>query len=61
MGRASRLDDVSCVICMDSLFTKRDDLDEVEAIAAPDCGESGENSYTLLLDFVISLRPSCSS
>ncbi len=40
MPRAQRLEDVSCAICMDVLFNKRDDLDEVMHIATPDCGES---------------------
>ncbi|KAL1407595.1 hypothetical protein Q8F55_007028 [Vanrija albida] len=33
-----RLEDVACAICMDSLFTAKDDLDEVLPVAAPDCG-----------------------
>ncbi|WVF65543.1 hypothetical protein IAT40_000271 [Kwoniella sp. CBS 6097] len=37
MGR-HRLEDVSCAICMDSLFTKRDDLDDLVPIATCDCG-----------------------
>ncbi|WRT69087.1 uncharacterized protein IL334_006070 [Kwoniella shivajii] len=37
MGR-NRLEDASCAICMDSLFTKRDDLDELIPIATSDCG-----------------------
>ncbi|OCF39780.1 hypothetical protein I317_06444 [Kwoniella heveanensis CBS 569] len=37
MGR-HRLEDVSCAICMDPLFTKRDDLDDLVPIATCDCG-----------------------
>ncbi|WOO84931.1 uncharacterized protein LOC62_06G008440 [Vanrija pseudolonga] len=33
-----RLEDVACAICMESLFTAKDDLDEVMPVAAPDCG-----------------------
>ncbi|WVQ93208.1 hypothetical protein IAU59_000272 [Kwoniella sp. CBS 9459] len=33
-----RLEDVSCAICMDPLFTKRDDLDDLVPIATCDCG-----------------------
>ena len=40
MPRVQRLDDVSCAICMDSLFTKLNDLDEIYPTAAPDCGKS---------------------
>ncbi|WVR09055.1 hypothetical protein IAU60_006116 [Kwoniella sp. DSM 27419] len=37
MGR-QRIEDVSCAICIDSLFTKRDDLDDLVPIATCDCG-----------------------
>ena len=40
MSRAQRIDDVSCAICMDPLFNKLNDLDEVCHTAAPNCGES---------------------
>lgn len=40
MPRAQRLDDVTCIICMDELFNQRDELDEVAPIATPDCGMS---------------------
>ena len=40
MPRAQRIDDVSCAICMDPLFNKLNDLDEVCHTAAPNCGES---------------------
>ncbi|WVN88039.1 uncharacterized protein L203_103238 [Cryptococcus depauperatus CBS 7841] len=36
MGR--RLEDASCAICIDSLFTKRDDLDDIVPIATCECG-----------------------
>jgi hypothetical protein len=39
MPRHHRLEDVSCAICMDTLFCQRDDLDEAVPIATPDCGE----------------------
>ncbi|WWC73079.1 uncharacterized protein I206_107044 [Kwoniella pini CBS 10737] len=37
MGR-SRLEDVTCAICYDSLFNKRDDLRDLIPIATCDCG-----------------------
>ncbi|WVO22412.1 uncharacterized protein IAS62_003742 [Cryptococcus decagattii] len=36
MGR--RLEDASCAICIDSLFNKRDDLDDIIPIATCECG-----------------------
>jgi hypothetical protein len=38
MGRI-RADNAACAICMDSLFTKLDDLDQLEPACAPDCGK----------------------
>ena len=38
MLRNQRLDDVSCAVCMEDLFHRRDDLDEIMPIATPDCG-----------------------
>jgi hypothetical protein len=35
-----RLDRATCAICMDSLFNKLDDLDELVPIVAPECGTS---------------------
>jgi hypothetical protein len=37
MGRL-RADNAACAICMDSLFTKLDDLDQLVPACAPDCG-----------------------
>ncbi|WVW79376.1 hypothetical protein I302_101344 [Kwoniella bestiolae CBS 10118] len=37
MGK-SRLDEISCAICYDPLFTLRDDLDDLVPIATCDCG-----------------------
>ncbi|KAK4684532.1 TRAF-interacting protein, partial [Tremellales sp. Uapishka_1] len=38
MPNNNRVGDVNCAICMDTLFNKRDDLDDLMAIATPDCG-----------------------
>jgi hypothetical protein len=33
-----RPSEASCAICMDSLFNAKDDLNDVLAVTAPDCG-----------------------
>lgn len=33
-------DNATCAICIDSLFTKLDDLDQLVPVCAPDCGTS---------------------
>ena len=47
MPRTPRLEDVTCVVCMDTLFNKRDDLDEILPIATADCGKSCHRNLLL--------------
>lgn len=38
-------DNATCAICIDSLFTKLDDLDQLVPVCAPDCGTSKSAEY----------------
>jgi len=52
MGRI-RADNAACAICMDSLFTKLDDLDQLVPACAPDCGTSTTFSSILVSPLMI--------